>query len=1184
MKLFLFNSYPPEKDGLKQLYRIMKLSFILILVTFLNISASVYSQKTKLNLSLNDVSLEKVFNKISENSEFEFFYSSSVIDLSKTITIKSENSSVEDVLNKVFRGTDLDYTVNGKQILVTTKKILNQSKFNVKGKVTASDGISLPGVSVMEKGTDNGVVTDSDGNYNINVADKNATLVFSFVGMKSSEIAIAARSEINVALSNDFTGLDEVVVVGYGTQKKVNLTGAVDVISSKAIESRQSPSVSQLLQGSSPGLSFSVGNYGFQPGANMNIQIRGMGTLNGGGAPYVVIDGVPGDMNRLNPDDVESISVLKDAAASAIYGARAPYGVIVITTKSGKKNENFKTTYSGNFSVASPQNLPEMLNSYKHARAINEAGIAGRGGQFFRNDIIDNIIAYQEGDYEFLKSRPNFPADATHFETVPRQGGNSWGFNQFGNANRDWFDEYYGKGYIQKHDLSISGGTSKTSYYVSAGSYKQSGTLNYGTDTFERYNILAKVKTELTKFWDFTYQPRFSKTVREIPNMDKQGSYDLIFHQIARTMPSNAKYDGYGNHMIQSKIPWVNDAGTDITETIENWQSFATEIRPLKGWKINADFAFRNTDYYYQSKELTVYDNMVDKSQVPSGNTVPSNVRSTHKSNQYWTTNIYTSYTTSFLSKHTIKLMAGTQFERTNNKMLTAYRTNLLVQDVPSINTADGEIQASEQLRVFGTQGYFGRLNYNYAEKYLLEANIRYDGTSRFKDGDRWGLFPSFSAGWNIDKENFWDFARDYVNTFKLRGSWGELGNQNVALYQGLELIPLSGNAVNWIFDANGARPIGYAGTPYLVSPDLTWETARTMNFGTNMSFLDGKLKFDFDWFERTTYDMIGPVPAEPGVLGASVPRRNNATLRSRGWELNLSWRQSFKNGFAYNVAVNLYDSKAEVTKYHNPTGILSAWYEGREQGEIWGYTSHGLYQTQEEIDEHTSKVDLSDITGLTWNTGDVKYEDINGDGKVDNGSYTLEDHGDLKVIGNSTPRYQFGINMGASYKGFDISMVWRGVAKRDLWFGAGDNIFWGFKTGNQSSLFPQHMDYFRDTEGTKYVGLEEGEANYNKGAYFPRPYLHTASNNKNRLATTRYLQNGAYLRLQNLQIGYNLPKNMLKKLRLSKLRLNISGENLLTFSDLPDGIDPVAIRGGYGAGKTYGPDRIYSFGVQITY
>ncbi|MFA7473718.1 MAG: SusC/RagA family TonB-linked outer membrane protein, partial [Spirosomataceae bacterium] len=925
---------------------------------------------------------------------------------------------------------------------------------------------------------------------------------------------------------------------------------------------------------------FSTSNYGFQPGAEMNIKIRGTGSLNGG-EPYVVIDGIPGDMNRINPEDIASISILKDAAASAIYGARAPYGVILITTKSGSTDEKLRVSYGGNVSVATPQRLPSMLNSYTHARVVNEAGVYGAGGRVFSNETIDRIIAYQRGDFEYLKQFT--VPDAIYFETVPLPNG-TWGINHQGNANYDWIDEYYGSSVNHKHDLSVQGGSGKTSYYLSGGYVDQEGVLNYGTDTYSRINVLAKIKTALAPWWDLGYQPRFMKSKRVRPSMDKQGEYDLVFHQIARTMPTNAKYDAYGNLMIQSKIPWINDAGNDHIETTESWQNFYTEIRPHKNWKINADFAYQSTNIFRSHQEFIVYETLVDKSIVPTSNTIPSNIRQYHHNDNYWTSNIYTTFNTNLGEKQHVTLLAGTQFEKSNNRALDVYKTNMLVQTVPSLQTATGDPSAMESLGHWSTQGYFVRMNYDFDNRYLLEVNIRRDGTSRFRKGNRWGTFPSLSLGWNISNEPFWDELRPVINMLKIRGSWGRLGNQNVASYSDLNLIPLQTSPLNWIFGFGQSRPIGYTTVPGLVSPNLTWETATTKDIGLDFVIMNRKLAGSFDWFERTTTDMIGPAEAQPGVLGIALPRANNSAFRTRGWELSLQWNQQLNQAFSYYVTGTLYDSRSFVTKYVNPTGTLSTWYVGREEGEIWGYTAERLYRTEAEIEQHQANIDLSFIWNGVWKTGDVRYEDINGDGKVNNGRNTIDDHGDLKIIGNSNPRYQYGLTFGFNWKNLDFSMLWKGTAKRDLFFAPNDNIFWGFRHFNQVSLFERHLDYFRDQEGDKYTGLYEGADNINLDSYWPRPYVNDPENTKNRQNSTKYLQSAAYLRLQNIQLGYNLPSKFTSKIKLQRARFYISGENLLTITKLPAGIDPLATESSFGAGKTYGADRILSLGLTVTY
>jgi TonB-linked SusC/RagA family outer membrane protein len=1043
----------------------------------------------EVNLELKNESLRHLFRKIEKQTELRFAFMENQIESQQRLNLLKGKYQVAEVLNRMLIPMGLTHMYTGNIVyIVRSPNSLKEKKpsesaldddphtiypdprvIRVRGSVTDEKGDALPGVSILVKGTHFGMTSDQNGAFSIEVPDEQAILVFSFVGYETQEVQANGKDELKISLKIDEKALGEVVVVGFGTQKKVNLTGAVDVISDKQIQNRQSPTLSQLLQGQSPGMSFSISGHGFRPGAEMDVNIRGIGSLNGG-APFVLIDGIPGDMNRVNPQDVESVSVLKDAAASAIYGARAPYGVILITTKSGGKDEKISVTYSGNVTKATPQRLPTMPDSYTYARVMNEAGVNG-GGRVHTNDVVNRIIAFQNQDWDFLK-KLTVP-DATHFETVPLANG-TWGLNQNSHANYDWFKEHYSSGLNHQHNLSVRGGSKSTAYYFSAGYFDQEGVLRYGRDTYDRINLMGKIKTSITKWWDFTYQPRLMKSTRISPNPQAGEDYSIIFHQIARTRPNSAKYDGYGNYMVaSSKIPWINDAGRKNYELTENTHNFSTVLRPLAGWNVNMDFAYRGVDAFGSDSQLTVYEYMVNKTPVPDGQTTPSWIEQSHESANYWTTNLYSTYTFDIAKKHNFVALAGYQAESNLQRSLSVRKNTLLVQDVTSLQTAIGSPIAKEDLSHWSTQGYFARLTYNFVEKYLLELNVRRDGTSRFRKGNRWGTFPSVSVGWNIDKEQFWDPVKKVINNFKVRGSWGELGNQNVSPYQDLNLIPLSANSLNWIYTYGQSRPIGYTGTPSLVSPYLTWESARSKNIGVDMSFLSERLRTSFDLFERATSNMIGPAEAQPGVLGASLPWANNSTLRTRGWEWSLRWQQQLSPGFSYFINANLYDARTYVTKYLNPTGLLSSWYAGKEQGEIWGYTSNDLYRTQEEVDSHRSTVNLSAIWGGAWRPGDVKYEDLNGDGQVNRASNTLNDHGDLSIIGNSTPRYQFGMSAGVTFKGFDLSILFKGTGKRDLFFGAEENVFWGFRsTATQSSPFTNHLDYFRDKEGDKYTGL----------------------------------------------------------------------------------------------------------------
>lgn len=604
-----------------------------------------------------------------------------------------------------------------------------------------------------------------------------------------------------------------------------------------------------------------------------------------------------------------------------------------------------------------------------------------------------------------------------------------------------------------------------------------------------------------------------------------------------------------------------------------------------------------STKVWLNANSKLVYPTSFKKGirQDENGISIPNNLTRKKYIKKYWTTNIYTSYDFDINEEHNFTILAGMQFERGDESWVQGYKTDLISEKVPSFPTATGDALLAEALAHNATESYFARLNYNYKEKYLFEANVRYDGSYVFRNGKRWGTFPSFSVGWNLYNESFWENIEPYVNTLKVRASWGQLGNQNISPYSDLELIPISADKLNWIFNYGSTRPVGYTSGPNLVNRNLTWETATTTNVGMDLSFLNNRLSATVDWFERRTIDMVGPSQAMPGVLGTGVPKENNSTLRTRGWEISLNWKHALENGLSYNLGISLYDYKSVVTKYFNPTGTLSTWYEGAEVGDIWGYTVNDLFRSQEDLDSYLSKVDMTHIAA-NWNTGDLKYEDINHDGKVNNGTNTIGNHGDLSVIGNDQPHYQYTINGGVSYKGFDFSMLWRGVAKKDMYFYRGSNIYWGFMGGWwESCLTPEHLDYFRDQPGSKYSGLYEGDANINTDAYWPRPYLNNTEEAKNKNhANTRYLQNAAYLRLQNVQLGYSFPRSITSKMHLEKLRIYFSGENLLTFSKLPNGIDPVApvgfptggeFFGTAGSGRlTYGADRIYSIGLTVTY
>ena len=625
---------------------------------------------------------------------------------------------------------------------------------------------------------------------------------------------------------------------------------------------------------------------------------------------------------------------------------------------------------------------------------------------------------------------------------------------------------------------------------------------------------------------------------------------------------------------MNSRIPTLQCSSINDTDR-RLVQNFATEFTPLKNWKINADYSVDFLYFNHFNKHEIKYDDNVDGSLVPIGQTVPSFVRK-HKSHTlYQSYNIYSSYFFSFAEKHNVAIMAGFQRESNNYDYMWGQKYDIITPEVPSFSTSTGAVQLSDELSHWATQGLFSRFNYNYMNKYLFEANARYDGTSRFARGNRWGMFPSFSVGWNVSHENFWQPLTKYVNTLKVKASWGRLGNQNVSSYQDLPLLGISTN-LNWVINSN--RPV-YATAPNLVNTMLTWETSETIDFGIELGLFNNRLQISGDYYTRLTYNRLGPAEALPVTLGASVPRSNNSELSTKGWDLSLTWRDRINSDFSYSVTAMMFDFVNTVTKYNNPTGILTTDYAGKKEGEIWGYQTIGLIQTQEEADRINTTRSQNFFHSGVWQKGDVMYKSGVENGAVDNGKNTVDDPGSQFVIGNSSPRYQFGLTLAANYKGFDFSAFIQGTAKRDVWLGT-SNIFWGFNAWNQSSLFTHHMDYYRDREGERYSGL-----GINTDAYFPRPYSQTTQSNRNRQVQTKYLQNAAYVRLKNLQLGYTLPDSLIDRVGLTRARLYLSAENALTLHGLFPGFDPETVNLGYGnASKAIFQQAVYSVGLNISF
>ncbi|MGK9120706.1 SusC/RagA family TonB-linked outer membrane protein [Olivibacter jilunii] len=1055
-------------------------------------------------------------------------------------------------------------------LLLANVQLVAAQNVQVTGLVKDSRG-PVAGVSIREQRNGKALgQTGDQGTFKIE-ATEGAVLIFSCIGYKSKEIGLSTLAptgqgtyNVNVELlPDDANDLDEVVVVGFGTQKKVNLTGAVGTVDAKAIANRPVRNATQALQGLVTGLNISQNNGSLE--SNPSINIRGIGTISdfSNASPLILIDGMEGSINVLNPQDIESISVLKDASASSIYGSRAAFGVILVTTKRGKAGK-VQVNYNNNFRYSSPVLLPKMMDSYTFALYFNDAGINGGSSPHFTQEHLQRIKDYQEGKIT-ASTIPN--------PTNPLYWGEGYAY---GNDNVDWYKTMYNdNSFSHEHNISLNGGNEKTTYYLSGNFMDQKGMMRFNQDFYDRYTLTAKINTKLSDQIAINYSSRFLRDSYKRPAALTDGFYNDLGRQGWPTLPL---YDPNG-FLFSSPSPalLMQDGGADKTTKDWLYQQLQLVLEPIKGWRTFAEFNYRIRNDFRHWDSQQAYNH--DVNGVPYLYKNSSNVYEYGFKENYFNTNIYSEYATSFAEKHHLKAMLGFQAEQTKYRDLSAMRNGIIVPSLPTINTtsgidADGRVVAptvSGQYQNWATAGFFGRLNYDYDGRYLLEANLRRDASSRFRSDSRWGWFPSVSGGWNVARETFWTNNIKAIETFKFRASYGELGNQDTKVwYPTYVTMPVGTANGGWLI--NNARP-NTSGAPGIVSSTLTWETIKSLNFGLDWGAFNNRLTGSFDWFTRKTLGMVQPGVELPVILGTGVPPTNNTDLKTVGFELEVAWADRLKNGMGYNLRFLLSDNQSTVLRYANQTGTLDSRRKGQKLNEIWGYETIGIAKTQAEMDAHLASLPNGgqDPLGAQWGAGDIMYRDLNGDGVINRGSNTINDPGDRRIIGNSTPRYNMGFDINLDYKGFDFRAFFQGVLKRDFW--QGSYFFWG-ATSNKwwSTGFVEHTDYFRDNP--------DHPLGVNTDAYYPKPNF---SSGRNQEAQTGYLQDASYIRLKNLQIGYTFPNTWTSKFKCQSLRIYASGENLWTRTKTATMFDPETIDGGSN-GSVYPLSKVFSFGLSVIF
>lgn len=1036
-----------------------------------------------------------------------------------------------------------------------------------KGVVKDNQGETVIGASVVVKGSTNGTITGLDGDFTLNNVKRGDVIQISYIGYVSQEV-VWQGTPLNITLKEDSQTLEEVVVVGFGSQKKANLTGSVSQVKmDDVLGERPVTNVKNALQGSMPGLMVSGGA---SPGEAKSFNIRGTVSINGMN-PLVLIDNVEGDIDLLNPEDIESVTVLKDAASSAIYGARAAAGVILITTKKAKKGEKFNLNYNANFGFQTSINSPKQASLDEYLRAYQAAGFSET--YYAGNGSVSKWREYLAGYKENPAAYPTV-GDGIYIG----EDGAPYYLN-----DKDVYKAFQETSFMQTHNLTANGGTEKLRYRLSAGLTKEDGPLIESKDTYMRKNISSFISADITDW--LTQEADFRYTVAD--RSEPMGSGDGIYCMNHISFYPSGMMPGSVNTSVDKDLPLITPENQIrynnpyLTDTDNTRIYLRTILRPIKGLELVGEYTYDRKNwqksYYAKKWEYTT-------EQLGSNNSVTSDYLFKSEDHEdYNALNLYGTYNFSIKEDHMFKVMAGFNQERKQNSWISVQTHDMIAPSAPSFTSATGKIIPQNSYSDYAIRGAFYRINYNYKDRYLFEVNGRYDGSSKFPKDDRFGFFPSFSVGWNIAREAWMEKALDYVSDLKLRASWGQIGNQNIGNYGYYSTMQPVGNSNYWLKDGEF---ITYISTPGLVSNSFTWETVETLDIGFDASMFNSRLQVTFDWYQRTTRDMLIAGIQLPAVVGTSAPMRNAADMRTRGWEIAVNWRDQIGD-WKYNAGFNLYDYKSKITKYsNNEDKLLSQnYYEGKTLGEIWGYVSDGFY-TIDDFDGPGTwqlKDGVASLDGYNPRPGDEKFVNLNDDrgtNEINSGLNTVDSPGDQKVIGNSTPRYNFGVNLGVSYKGFSLSAILQGTAKRDVWIGGMSLFPFGGSAKAYYPVFYNQTDYW-EPMGSCDGQYTENDREYwiakNPDASLYRLYSNMQNHGSNQRASTKYLQNGAYMRLKNITLAYTFPKALISKVSLSALKVFVSAENLATISSLPKGYDPERLSWGYPFYRTL------SFGLNVT-
>lgn len=1160
---------------------IMQFVTLFLIVFCVQLSANVHSQK--ISLSFTTSNLEKAFSHIEKNTPYRFVYNDDYIRFSHRVSVSATDAPIEEVLDGMLSNTQLGFRMLSSRLIVIAPKGKESQDISVSGRVVNALNEPLEGVTVQLKNSNISTATDNGGNFQITVPE-NAVLVFSYIGHVAQEITVSGNN-LTVTLEAVENSLDEVVVLGYGSERKINVTGAVDQISGKRLAERPIANLFQGLQGLSPGLNITYASGA--PGSRPNLNVRGVATLSTGGAePLIIIDGIQGSSNdilRLNPQDIASMSVLRDAASAAIYGARAAFGVILITTKQGATGGKQRVSYNNYFAWSKPTVVPKTVTDpYIFSRVLETS----------TDNTPWDYVNYSDEFYQWAKERSNDPSVE---DVRVNEASNQWMY--MGNSD---FIKYFlnNTSPSQNHSISLSGGTEVEkgmpfNYMLSADWTKEAGLNKIVKDKWDRHGFRAKVGMAPLKWFRVENNLNVYQTGISQPTRGIDGVYYLMPTEVAKNPDGSWANTPAGSHGSQMEF-----GGQRTIRTV----GFQNIMRGTASF-LNNDLQIIGSASF---KRETEKRNVVNQ-QYPIG-VGPNDIRmqgstAVHIYN-YVTKNdvmdVFATYNKTIAGDHAIKLLAGYNQETFEIESEDVRRGDLISSSMPYLLLATANPTINGSYTTYALRSFFGRANYTYRGKYILEANARRDGSSRFPSIRRWGAFPSISAAWIVSQENFFQTLNSPVSSLKLRASYGSLGNQQVNDFGYIQTLPIGISP----YIIGGVRPTIAQSAPQLrVDPGTyTWEIIQTLNLGTDIGLANDRIQIGFDYFIRNTIGMLGPAQALPAVMGTPAPIQNSADLSTRGFELTVGYRDHFMVGnkpFSVGARLLLSDSRSRVTKYNNPQQLLHThdtknYRVGEEIGEIWGLVNDGLFASAEEI----AALNVSAI--IPWGAlsvvpGWMRYVDLNKDNKIEKGN-TATDPKDLTIIGNSLPRYRVGFNLDLAWHNFDFTMFVQGVLKQDYY--PRNYVFWGPLQQPYAGVYPWNLDYYRATDETgaardrhsdSYIAA--GLADANTDSYYPvlQSWLADANNRLGLdIPQTQYLLSAAYLRVKNVTIGYTLPAAFTKKFKVDRLRVFFSGENIFEFSDIKSFVDPEVASQGYdlsisqGNGMVYPFQRKYSFGINF--